>query len=232
MKDLSTELVVCQSNRLVEAAQSLTLNEKRLVLAAIALHDSREAVPFQSAVTLPAQDFARIFGLTENHAVYECMAAAARLLYERSIKTIYDSKGKIRESDVRWVWKAEYRNKEGCVVLGFSPAVAPYLGLLKSEFTRFRLGGASPLGTVYALRLYELCAQYREIGWRELELERLRAMLDLGDKYQDMDNLRRRVLAPALREINNSSDLCVGMEPKRAGRKTVGFRFTIRGARH
>ena len=40
MAELTAELEVWQSNRLVEAAQSLTLNEKRLVIAAAALHDT------------------------------------------------------------------------------------------------------------------------------------------------------------------------------------------------
>jgi hypothetical protein len=37
------------------------------------------------------------------------------------------------------VWMAEYRKGEAYVVLGFSPAIAPYLTLLHTEFTRYKL---------------------------------------------------------------------------------------------
>jgi plasmid replication initiation protein len=227
MNDLSGELEVWQSNRLVEAAQTLTLNEKRLVIAAAALHDPRKPLPSKGTVTLHAEDFADVFGIESRGHVYEALEDASRRLGNRWIRTIYNRKGKQAERNVRWVWLVEYRKGEGTVVLGFSPGVAPYLTQLHTEFTRYKLKQIGNIGSFYGLRLYELCAQFRKGGERTIPLARLREMLDLGDKYADIKNLRVRVLDPGLKEINQHTDLRVVMTPERKGRKVVGFHFDI-----
>lgn len=226
MGELHGDMEVWQSNRLVEAAQTLTLVEKRLVIAAAALHDPRKPLPPKGTVTLHVDDFRDVFGLDHNGAYEELRNAAARL-YNRSIRRIYNSKGKPVEEHVRWVWMARYAKGQGTVTLGFSPAVAPYLTMLHTEFTRYKLKQIGSIGSFYGLRLYELCAQFRKAGERTISLQRLRDMFDLGDKYQRMETLRRRVLDPAVAEVNKYTDLRVTITPERKGRKIVGFHFDI-----
>ena len=226
MGELHGDMEVWQSNRLVEAAQTLTLVEKRLVIAAAALHDPRKPLPPKGTVTLHVDDFRDVFGLDHNGAYEELRAAAARL-YNRSIRRIYNSKGKPVEEHVRWVWLARYAKGQGTVTLGFSPAVAPYLTMLHTEFTRYKLKQIGSIGSFYGLRLYELCAQFRKAGERTISLQRLRDMFDLGDKYESIRDLRRRVLDPAIAEVNKHTDLRVTVTPERKGRKIVGFHFDI-----
>lgn len=227
MGELHGEMEVWQSNRLVEAAQTLTLNEKRLVIAAAALHDPRKPLPPKGTVTLHADEFADVFGIESRGHIYEALADAARRLGNRWIRTIYTSKGKPAERNVRWVWLVDYRQGEGTVTLGFSPGVAPYLTMLHTEFTRYKLKQIGSIGSFYGLRLYELCAQYRKAGQRAIPLAELRQILDIADKYQAIKDLRRRVLDPAVAEINKHTDLTVTVAPQRKGRKIVGFHFTI-----
>lgn len=227
MAELDGDMEVWQSNRLVEAAQTLTLNEKRLILAAAALHDPRKPLPPKGTVTLHADDFAEVFGIEARGHVYEVLEDAARRLGNRWIRTIYTRKGKPAERNVRWVWLVEYRKGEGTVMLGFSPGVAPYLTMLHTEFTRFKLKQVGRIGSFYGVRLYELCAQFRKAGERTIALDRLREMLDLGDKYKTIDNLRRRVIDPAIAEINRHTDLRVTVTPQRKGRRVIGFHFDI-----
>lgn len=227
MGELHGEMEVWQSNRLVEAAQTLTLNEKRLVIAAAALHDPRKPLPPKGTVTLHADEFADVFGIESRGHIYEALADAARRLGNRWIRTIYTRKGKPAERNVRWVWLVDYRQGEGTVTLGFSPGVAPYLAMLHTEFTRYKLKQIGSIGSFYGLRLYELCAQFRKAGERTISLQRLRDMLDLGDKYANIKDLRRRVLDPAIAEVNQHTDLRVMVTPERKGRKIVGFHFAI-----
>lgn len=227
-KDLHGEMEVWQSNRLIEAAQTLTLNEKRLVIAAAALHDPRKPLPSKGTVTLHVDDFADVFGIASRGHVYEALEDAAKRIYNRTIRSIQTGRnGQTYERNVRWVWMAEYRKGEGSVVLGFSPAVAPYLTLLHTEFTRYKLKQVGAIGSYYGLRLYELCAQYRKAGRRSIPLPKLREMLDLGDKYTDIKNLRVRVIDPAVKEINQHTDLRVKVTAERNGRKVTGFHFAI-----
>lgn len=220
-------LMVSQANQLIESSHRLTLNEKRLVIVAVALHDSRKPLPIKGTVTITAQDFAEAFGIESRGHTYDSLRDAAKGLFERKISRIdKGAKGSI-ERDVRWVWMCEYRENEGAVTVGFSPAIAPYLTLLNKEFTTYQLRQVGSLSSFYAIRLYELCSQFRKTGERRVMLERMRSMLALDDKYQDVKNLRVRVLDPSIEEINRHTDLQVACDPIRSGRKVMGFQFTI-----
>jgi len=194
---------VTQSNRLVEASHTLTLNEKRLVLCAASLIDPRKPLPKDGYLTIRADAFADVFGLDVRHA-YEALDDAASRLFERDIRRY--SKGKIVER-MRWVFHVKYREGQGCVELGFSPTVLPHLTMLNREFTSYQLKQIGSLSSFYAVRLYELMSQFLKLGQRECTLDQLRQM--------------------ALKELNAGTDLAVTAEPRRQGRKIVGFSFTI-----
>ncbi|SOO14181.1 Replication initiator protein [Xanthomonas citri pv. fuscans] len=222
-----TDLLVVQSNQLIESSHTLTLNEKRLVIMAAAYLDSRKPMPEKNTVKIHACDFANVYDLHGGQA-YQAIEKAARQLYNRSITRI-ESRGKRgpTERNVRWVWMCEYMKNEAAVVLGFTPVVAPYLTMLNEQFTKYTLGSIRGLSTFYAIRVYELCSQFRKTGERRITLDQLRDVLDLGAKYQDVKNLRMRVLDPSVEEITKLSDLTVTYEPMRKGRKIVGFEFDI-----
>lgn len=214
---------VTQSNRLIEASHTLTLNEKRLVLCAASLIDPRKPLPKDGYLSVRADTFAEVFGIDVKHA-YEALDDAATRLFNRDIRRY--AKGKVVER-MRWVFHVKYREGQGCVELGFSPTVLPHLTMLNKEFTSYQLKQIGSLSSFYAVRLYELMSQFLKLGERSCTLDQLRQMLDLGDKYQDVKDMRKRVLDPALKEMNANTDLAVVAEPMRQGRKITGFSFTI-----
>lgn len=214
---------VTQSNKLIEASHTLTLNEKRLVLCAASLIDPRKPLPKDGYLSVRADTFAEVFGIDVKHA-YEALDDAATRLFNRDIRRY--SKGKVVER-MRWVFHVKYREGQGCVELGFSPTVLPHLTMLNKEFTSYQLKQIGSLSSFYAVRLYELMSQFLKLGERSCTLDQLRQMLDLGDKYQDVKDMRKRVLDPALKEMNANTDLAVSAEPRRQGRKIIGFSFTI-----
>jgi plasmid replication initiation protein len=214
---------VTQSNRLIEASHTLTLNEKRLVLCAASMIDPRKPLPKDGYLSVRADTFAEVFGIDVKHA-YEALDDAATRLFNRDIRRY--AKGKVVER-MRWVFHVKYREGQGCVELGFSPTVLPHLTMLNKEFTSYQLKQIGSLSSFYAVRLYELMSQFLKLGERSCTLDQLRQMLDLGDKYQDVKDMRKRVLDPALKEMNANTDLAVTAEPMRKGRKITGFSFTI-----
>lgn len=235
--ELSPDLLVTQSNRLIEASHTLTFSEKRLVIAAAALMDGRKPPAGQSpgTVSFHAREFAEVFGTDVDHA-YELVRDAARRIYNRSIREIVDDPSAKRRKgnrtaqtirDTRWVSQAEYAEGQGIVTLTFTEKVISYLTLLHREFTSYRLKHVARLSTFYALRIYELLSQYRHAGERTCDLEQLRQMLDIGDKYPRVNSFRQRVLDPSIAEINQMTDLLVTVTPLTRGRSVTGFRFEI-----
>ncbi|MBN3471481.1 replication initiation protein [Pseudomonas savastanoi pv. phaseolicola] len=214
---------VTQSNKLIESSHTLTLNEKRLVLCAASLIDSRKPLPKDGYLTIRADTFAEVFGIDVKHA-YAALDDAATKLFNRDIRRYV--KGKVVER-MRWVFHVKYREGQGCVELGFSPTIIPHLTMLHKEFTSYQLKQIGSLSSFYAVRLYELMSQFIKLKQRECTLAQLREMFDLGDKYQDVKDMRKRVLYPALEEVNKNTDLTVAVEPRRQGRRIIGFSFTI-----
>lgn len=227
MGKLDENMLVTQSNKLVEAAHSLTLMEKRLVMAAAALHDPR--IPHKNGhkVTFHVDDFLTVFDAMNQKSAYQALAVAAQRLYNRSIRQIEEKRGRKVITDIRWVAFAQYNEGEATITLGFTHYVIPYLTMLHTEFTSYRLKHVGQLASIYTIRLYELLVQYRKAGERTITVEYLRDTLDLGDKYPRMNSLRQRVIDPAIKEINKHTDLRVEMTPKRKGRRIHAFHFDI-----
>jgi plasmid replication initiation protein len=214
---------VYQSNKLVESSYTMTLNEKRLVMYAASRLDSSKAPPKDGLINVSADAFADAFGMERRHA-YGVLAEAVERLYAREIRRY--EKGQEVES-MRWIYHKHYIEGAGQVELGFSPTVLPHLTQLTREFTGFQLKHISSLNSFYAFRLYELMAQRKTYGTRDFELERLRELFQLDDKYPKVYDFRKYVLDPSIKEINQHTDLSVSLEPLRTGRNITGFKFLI-----
>lgn len=201
----------------------MTLNEKRLLLMAASQLDPRKPPPPDCYITVRADSFADVFGMDVKHA-YEVLEEASARLYRRNMCRYKNGKA---IDEMRWMFHAKYKEGQGCVELGFSPTVLPHLTRLHREFTSIQLRQVGQLSTFYAIRLYELMSQFLATGYWWVTLENLREILDLGDKYGSVKDLRRWVLDPGLEEVNKLTDIAASMEPRRKGRRIVGFTFTM-----
>ena len=80
----------------------------------------------------------------------------------------------------------------------------------------------------YGIRIYELLVQYRQIGKREISVESLRSMLELGKKYPLFADFKKRVIDTAVDQINECSPLSVSYEQKKTGRKVTHILFSFK----
>lgn len=211
-------LRVTKSNDLIMASYRLTLNEQRLILAAICKLDPRRPMP--KKVVVSAGDYASIYGVQLRHA-YKQMKVAADELYERTIET-FDGKGVDRK---RWIDRAYYVEGEAKVEMNFTVHVMPYLSMLHSRVTTYDLRRVASLDSAHSFRLFEMLMQFKKTGWAYIEVESLRIALGLGDAYKRFNNLRQRVIDPAVVELKEKSGLDVSYTTKSEGRKVVAIKF-------
>jgi len=180
-------LAVTQSNRLVEARYSLNLNEQRVVLYMISLiHPEDEDFKDYS---LKLSDIVNMAGLKNKNIYTELQDLLIGL--RRKTLVIPNSDGYLVSG---WVSSAEYREKEGVVLLSFDAKLKPYLLKLKEQFTKYRLCHVTNFRSTYTIRIYMLLKQYETIGCREFELQDFRKILDIKNKYPHFPELRRRVI--------------------------------------
>lgn len=211
---------VTQTNALIEASYRLTLEEKRLILAAISVIDPRGNIPPE--ITISASDYANIFDL-KMPAAYQQLQDASNRLYERDIRFKEGNK----EGRLRWIYKkADYHHGQGAVTLSFSPDLHPHLSnLSRGNFTSYTIENVKTLKSTYSIRLFELLMQYKKEGKRFITIADFRNMFDLQEKYQLYSELRRCVIEPAIKELNQKSCLEVSYKPQKKNKTVVNLWF-------
>ena len=221
---MTSNLIAYKSNALVEASYKLTLQEQRLLLVCIGKFNPQEDNP-EKTLTITAAEFYECFPDMGRQHSEEKLKEAIDRLWDRSI-IIRDNK--VRE-EFRWVqYRAQYLTGEAKVTITFSDAIMPYLTQLKGQFTRVVLKNVSSLSSSYSIRIYELLQQFRATGDRMIQLDDFRSMLGLDDKYQQFKDLNKFLIKPALKELNEKSDLSVIVDPVKQGRKVIALHFRFK----
>lgn len=220
---------VYKSNALVEASYRLTPAEQRIMLSCIAQVRRDQPITDDILYSVSAAEYAALAG-TESHSVYKELADAALRLKRREvwIKQEPNGKGKRPRTLITgWVQTIIYVESEGRVELRFSKDMLPYLTQLTEQFTRYALTDVAKLNSGYAIRLYELLCQWRDVGQREVSVEWLRDTFMLDGKYPAIKDFKKRVIEPAVEQINEHTSLWVKWDQRKAGRRVSHLIFTF-----
>ncbi len=210
---------ISKSNELVEASYNLTLWEQRLILAALSGLDSRKEI--SRDVVLTSSEYAELMQVPVKNAHRELYQATEKL-YERSV--IIKHEDHIEE--FRWIQrKAIYHKGEGKVSFTWSEDIVTYISQLERRFTQYRLADVAKLNTSYAIRIYELLMRFNQTNERWIKLSDFKSLLQLEDKYPLFRDLNKRVIKPAIKEINQSSNLEVFYSTKKQDRRVIGLQF-------
>ena len=229
-----TQHLIYKSNRLVEASFRLTLLEQQIVLFAI--HRARESQTGYDPLAkceIRVSDFASFYGIQDTSNLYRLLKDALNSLFQREVSFDYVE----RDTDkhitfkTRWISGQMYSDGLGYLALYFTPHVVPYLTDLVSEFTRYDLKNIAQLSNVHAVRIYELAKQFETIKSRDIDLASFKRMLQLDDKYSSFAELKRRVLEPAIKQINTHTDLRLSFDVARQHRAVSSIHFKIGKAR-
>lgn len=205
----------------------LSLAEQRVLLSCIAQIDSTAVLTEEYRFEVTASGVADLVGIENLSNTYRDLKTAAEKLYERSV-TIDDpdpDNPKITQRKTRWISTIDYVPGEGKVVLSFAFGIIPYLSQLSREFTKYKLKHVARFESVYSIRLYELLVQWNSSGEREIEVEWLKNQFQVGDKYSRLVDLKKRVIDPAVEEINKHSNIWVKYGQRKSGRTITHFQF-------
>lgn len=221
-------LTVCKANEVIEASYRLSLNEQRVVLACIGQVNSMEELLITDEFELSAKDFAVLYGISEDRA-YSELQEVAKNLYQRSL-TIYNpdpSRPKLKKIETRWISSIGYMPDEGKISVCFAKKLLPYLSEIQGSFTRYKLEHVGKMTCIYAIRLYELLMQWKTTGVREVEIDWLKKQFQLDDGYGRMFDLKKRVIEPAVKDINIHSNYKVAWTQRKTGRRVTHLIFTF-----
>ena len=221
-------IVVCKSNKVIEAGYKLSLNEQRVILCCIAQVNSNKPLSATERLEVTAQDFSARFQISKDKA-YQTLKEVSEQLFERYmiIENPDPTDKSIKYLKTRWISVINYHEDLGKVSLIFSPPLIPHLSELKGQFTKYALEHIGGMKSIYGIRLYELLMQWKTTGKREIEIEWLKNQFELDKNYSAMCDFKKRVIDPAIKDINEHSNYQVSWEQRKTGRKVTHLIFTF-----
>ena len=228
---MKNDLVV-KDNALINASYNLEVTEQRLILLSIIrARETGQGISSDSKLEIHASDYASRFDVTKE-AAYNALKNAVNNLFERkfSFKEIHKDTNKEIVVKSRWVSRIAYVDALATLEVTFAPDVVPLITRLEKHFTSYQLKQVAQLTSKYAIRLYEFLIAWRDVGKTPvISLSEFRERLGLEmNEYQKMVNFKSRVLEPAIKQINELTDIHVKYEQYKTGRSISGLSFTFK----
>ena len=223
------ELVV-KDNALINASYNLDLVEQRLILLAIVeARESGKGINANDPLTVHAESYINHFSVHRNTA-YQALKDACKDLFARQFSYQEQRPKGVANITSRWVSQIAYIDNSATVELIFAPAIIPLVTRLEEQFTSYELKQVSGLSSAYAIRLYEVLIAWRSTGKTPIiELSDFRQKLGvLEGEYSRFNNFKVRVLDPAIKQINEHTDITVKVEQHKTGRTISGFSFKFK----
>lgn len=222
--------LVTQSNYLIDAKHSSTLQELRIVLTMISMVQPQDKDFKEYKIRI--KDLSQLIGVKGQSMYGEIKKTLDKLM--KRIIYIPNNDGFLM---VHWVSSIEYHKGEGMVSLCFDPKLKPFLLNLKGNFTTEQLEILLTLSTPYSVRIYQILKKNEKIGKVKLDISDFREMLGIEDKkYPVFQDFKRWVINSAKKELETKykesgtykSDVTFELETVKEKRKTKYLIFHIK----
>lgn len=225
MEDKPIRALVTKSNSLVEARYQFSIWETRVFTRLVSLIQPEDE-DFKR-YRLRIRDLIDFFGVNDNDAYTKIKAVPENLL--KKVVTIpYVENGEDRFLKTGLIAQASIpKKKEGYIELSFHPDLKPYLLQLKRTFLSYDIRNVLKISSVHSIRIYELLKQYEKIGYREFELDQLKKILGVQDKYKLYGHFKSRVLHKAQEDLKHYTDIRFTFEEIKEGRRVAALVFAI-----
>lgn len=138
---------------------------------------------------------------------------------------------------VNW-FDLEILKQRGYILISLDPKIKQYLIGLQNNFTEYELYNIMALSNKYSITLYELLKSYQFSGKHETSVEQFKERIGAQTAtFSKFSEVKRRILDPALDEINIKTDLDISytcLDAKKniikslQGRKVFYLYFTIK----
>ena len=203
-----TNQIVKKSNDLITAKYRLTIIQQYVLHNVI------------SQIHIEDTDFKKyevnVRSIAENHGIdtknaYRYIKKSALELNKQPI-IIGDE---IEGIALNWFSSVRYNSNRGTLLVDFHPDLKPYLLQLQGYFTQYENKNIQQFKCVHSLRFYEFFKQKQNLGkgkefYVELTIDDIRSMFCFSDtEYKKTNDLKRFVVEPALKEIQEQTDLSI-----------------------
>lgn len=221
------------------AQYSLTAKEQKVILYLVSRLDPVKQLNLHEQV-VPLRELKRMLidNSKKNGSFYEEMQRFSDRIMEKRIEfqTNIEYEGRRLPGRVNWfqsITPVINDKKEVCLEFLFAEKLKPFLLELK-EYTQIDYQETLNLTSGFSIRMFQVfrahrdrMCKYEQYSKLEYSVDELKALLGVGDKYNDWRNFKRRVVEVMMKEINNHTSIDVTYTDIRKGRKIVGLNFSF-----
>lgn len=220
------------SNALLDACyRPESLYQMRLMLAAIAQIKDDQKITTSTEFEVTAEGMADLIGMTDQSgSLYDHLKRATDELSRMTIKVKEYRDGRKRQkrySRINVTSICHYEEGTARVIIQFGAHFVPYVADLRERYKLYSLQVAMRMRSSYGIRLYEQCLRWSFRKEWEVSVGEFREMMGLQDQYPAIDNLKRRVIDPAMRDVNECTEFRIRFGQRKAGRTITHFQFAI-----
>ena len=238
IRKIKENALVVQSNELVEASQSLTSVEMRIVYALIGLLN-----PIKEESFIPTKvyirDIAKACGLNVNSSYVQIEKACNNIMKKPIILQTFDRDGKRITLRRTWFTQLDTFENENFILFKFHPDLTDELLQLKKYgrgFVTAKGKVLTKLGveSLFPMRFFPLMIKNLKFKTCEFSIDHIIQIFQLEGKYCDKRTgkinitlLQKRVIQTTVDKINDITDLQISFKPIKIGRKIESYRFFI-----
>lgn len=224
LEDQKYTTEIATSNSLAQSGQRMNKNAKLLYYFLIMNIDARR--DDFGIIKFPLRQFHEYSGIGMDQ-LYRTIESLSNELYELDLK--------LRISDDDWERSrllTGIKYKDGFIEYRFNEDMKPHLLKQQERFMTLNPALMKNLNSFYSMHLYDILkADHYKMDKREYveySLEQFRKFFQLKDEeYKEFRDLRKRVIDPAISDINQHTDMTATWEPVKVGKKYGGLRFRI-----
>jgi len=213
-----------QDNLLVESCYSLNLNEKRLLLIGMSLISFTKIPKVDNPLSFKIKASDWINAYPDCAQPYRDMKRASNSLLPKHVT--FKQSHKIVDK-INWLEKCRYNDGDGSIEITFTYSISLYLAGMVDKFTQYDFLSVQKFNSVYSIRLFELLSQFKSTGFRVDTIESLRFSLDCVAQNPLWNDFNRRIIKPAVKEINDKTQYVVTYKTVCTGKKVVAVRFSF-----
>lgn len=233
----SKRYLVCEAHELIESHHFLPLSELRVLQLCLARLYWKGGIEKDAWYEVDKKAYAQVFNISEQ-AAYEALLGAVISLKNRSIvlkSTLLDPNVSEKSKTViGWIDSCRYNNETLKLELKWTPDLINILNKLGTEYpySKYYLHHVCMLSSLHSMRLYRLLNRFLFCRVATFGLEEFKLLMGIGTDekdtaYQEFKYLNQFVLKPALKDINENTNLVVEMLPMKLGRRVNKLRFKM-----
>ena len=218
--------ILMQSKNLVETSYNVTAIQNRVYY--YCLFSAQKERNGELSCSVRVEDLRKLIP-NRNQCTLESLKMVFRVFKETSLLFEKQDNGDVIECDYNLISGYEYNMTKQEFKVYFSQRLYQHI-LSYTNYAPLNLEIMTRYTSFYSQRLYEALRMWSRTNQsvvHTFSIETLRFILGVGDKYPEYKNLKQRVLAQALKEINELGNMQVEMKEIKESKRVAKLEFTI-----